>query len=129
MSLPCVWWGDMSVKILEAHAFSLIAAYARIHGIPLRGGQTPESFVRGLHVVNVKAMLERYPALSASDIPALPPLPILNEADGVDVTDAIEMLFYNAEPHLAPEAAGDLVAIIRHIEIDDGSSPLSDTLH
>lgn len=119
----------MSVRILETRAFSLIAAYARIHSIPLRGGQTPDSFVRELHAANVKAMLERYPALSASDIPPLPPLPSLNEADGDEVTDAIEMLFYNAEAQLAPEAAQDLIALIRHIEIDDGGLPCSDTVH
>ena len=119
----------MSVRILETRAFSLIAAYARIHGIPLRGGQTPDAFVRELHAANVKAMLERYPALSASDMPALPALPILNEADGLDVTDAIEMLFYNAESELSPEAAGDLIAIIRHIETEDADLSCSDTVH
>lgn len=119
----------MSVRILETRAFSLIATYARIHAIRLRGGQTPDAFVRDLHAANVKAMLERYPALSASDIPPLPPLPCLNEADGSEVTDAIEMLFYNAEPHLAPEAAVDLVAIIRHIEADDSDFLASETLH
>ena len=119
----------MSVRILEAHAFSLIAAYARIHGIPLRGGQTPDAFVRDIYAANVKAMLERYPALSASDIPPLPPLLNLDEADGVEVTDAIEMLFYNAEALLTPELANDLVAIIRHIEIDESGLPSADTLH
>lgn len=119
----------MSVRILEVHAFSLIAAYARVHGIPLCGDQTPDALVRDLHAANVKAMLERYPALSASDIPALPRLPILNEADAHDVTDAIEMLFYNAEPHLTPEAAGDLVTIIRHIEFNDGAYLSPETVH
>ncbi|WP_295172852.1 hypothetical protein [uncultured Brevundimonas sp.] len=74
-------------------------------------------------------MLERYPALSASDIPPLPPLPSLNEADGDEVTDAIEMLFYNAEAHLAPEAAQDLIALIRHIEIDDAGVAHSAIVH
>lgn len=119
----------MAVRILETRAFSLIAAYARIHGIPLRGGQTPDAFVRELHAANVKAMLERYPALSASDIPPFPPLPSLNEADGDEVTDAIEMLFYNAEAHLTPEAAQALIALIRHIEVDHAATPGSDTVH
>lgn len=119
----------MSVRILETRAFSLIAAYARIHDIRLRGGETPDAFVRGLHAANVNAMLERYPALSASDIPPLPPLPSLNEADGDEVTDAIEMLFYNAEAHLAPEAAQDLIALIRHIEIDDAGVAHSAIVH
>ncbi len=119
----------MSVGILETRAFCLIAAYARIHGISLRGGQTPDAFVRDLHAANVKAMLERYPALSASDLPPLPPLPSLEEADGEEVIDAIETLFYNAEAYLAPEAAQDLIALIRHIEIADAGAPHSDTVH
>lgn len=74
-------------------------------------------------------MLAKYPNLSASEIPPLPELPILNEADGVEVIEAIEMLFYNAEAQLTPGLAQDLVAIIRHIETDDGGLPLSATLH
>jgi hypothetical protein len=119
----------MSVRIPETREFGLIAAYARLHGIPLRAGQTPDAFVRDLHAASVKAMLERYPLLSASDIPPLPELPLLNEADGVEVTEAIEMLFYSAEAHLTPELAQDLVAIIRYIEIDDRGLSRSDTLH
>lgn len=119
----------MSVGILELRAFSLIAAYARIHGVPLRGGQTPDAFVRDLHAANVKAMLARYPVLSAQEIPPLPELPILNEADGVEVAAAIELLFYNAEPHLTPGLAQNLVAIIRHIETSEARLPLSATLH
>jgi len=121
--------GEVSVRVLESREFSLIAAYARIHGIPLRAGQTPDAFVRDLHGASVKAMLAKYPNLSASDIPPLPELPILNEADGAEVIEAIEMLFYNAEAQLTPGLAQDLVAIIRHIETDGGGLSLSATLH
>lgn len=69
-----------------------------------------------------------YSALSASDIlPFLPP-PTVNEADGDEVTDAVEMLFYNAEAHLAPEAAQNLIALNRHIEVDHAGTPYTDTV-
>lgn len=119
----------MSVAILEIRAFGLIAAYARIHGIPLRAGQTSDAFARELYAANVKAMRERYPTLSASDIPPLLELPILNQAEAVDVTAAIDLLFYNAEAYLTQDLAQDLETIIRHIEVHDAAWPPSDTLH